>query len=371
MKILALSGSLRATSINSAVLRVVKQLAPASIEVGLFSGLGELPLYNPDLEHAPPAEALQLRNEVAMADALLIASPEYAHGVTGTIKNALDWLVAFEGFADKPVAVLNATPRAHHADAALRETLITMSATLVEAASITLPLPSAYIGEAELLAMPEIVSLLTGVLVKIQRTVKRLPEMKPFLGSSVYIDSQYPAIAAQAAKLAEGGAAEEAIAKRCFEFVRDEIKHSWDYRMNPVTCKASDVLIHGTGYCYAKSHLLAALLRANGIPAGLCYQRLTLDGDQPPFCLHGLNAVYLAQHGWYRVDARGNKPGVEADFCPPLEKLAFPIVNSLEQDLPGVYAEPLPAVIKALTEHQTVEQVYDNLPDVGDQINTV
>lgn len=358
MKILALSGSLRAASINSAVLRVVRQLAPASIEVRLFTALGELPLYNPDLESALPAVAAQLRSEVASADALLIASPEYAHGVTGTIKNALDWLVAFEGFAYKPVAVLNATPRAHHADAALRETLITMSATLIESASISLPLPSASIGEADLLAAPEIASLLTDVLVEIERAA-----MKPYLDSSLYIDSQHPAIVAQAAKLADGCANAEQIAKRCFEFVRDQIKHSWDYRLNTVTCKASEVLIHCTGFCYAKSHLLAALLRANGIPAGLCYQRLTIDGDQPPYCLHGLNAVYLQQYGWYRIDARGNKPGVNADFCPPQEKLAFPLVNPLEQDLPCIRAEPLPVIVKALTENQTVEQVYDNLPD--------
>ncbi|TCV83476.1 MULTISPECIES: NAD(P)H-dependent oxidoreductase [Methylomonas] len=366
MKILALSGSLRAASINSAVLRIVRSLAPNSIEVRLFSGLGDLPLYNPDLESSPPSVAAQLRREVASADALLIASPEYAHGVTGTIKNALDWLVAFEGFAYKPVAVLNATPRAHHADAALRETLITMSAKLIEAASITLPLPSANIGDADLLAMPEIVSLLAGVLVATERAA-----MKPYLNSSFYIDSQHPAIVAQASKLADGCADEGEIAKRCFEFVRDEIKHSWDYRLNPVTCKASEVLIHGNGFCYAKSHLLAALLRANGIPAGLCYQRLTIDGDQPPYCLHGLNAVYLQQYGWYRIDARGNKPGVAADFCPPLEKLAFPIVNPLEQDLPGIRAEPPPAVVKVLTEHQTIEQVYNNLPDVDLQNHTV
>lgn len=366
MKILALSGSLRAASINSAVLHVTRDLASVPIKVCLFSRLGELPLYNPDLESAPPSVAVQLRNEVATAEALLIASPEYAHGVTGTIKNALDWLVAFEGFADKPVAVLNATPRAHHADAALRETLITMSAKLIDAASITLPLPSANIGEADLLAAPEIVSLLTGVLVEIERAA-----MKPYLDSSLYIDSQHPAIVAQAAKLADGCADEEEIAKRCFEFVRDEIKHSWDYRLNPVTCKASEVLIHGTGYCYAKSHLLAALLRANGIPAGLCYQRLTIDGDQPPYCLHGLNAVYLQQYGWYRIDARGNKPGVNADFCPPLEKLAFPLVNALEQDIPDILAEPLLAVVKTLTENQTVEQVYNNLSDVDHQNHTV
>jgi NAD(P)H-dependent FMN reductase len=181
MKILALSGSLRAASINSAVLRALRILAPASIEVCLFTGLGELPLYNQDLESAPPAVAAQLRNEVASADALLIASPEYAHGVTGTIKNALDWLVAFEGFADKPVAILNASPRAHHADAALRETLITMSATLLEAASITLPLPSANIDEADLLTTPEIVSLLTGVLAEIERATMKPTSTAAFI----------------------------------------------------------------------------------------------------------------------------------------------------------------------------------------------
>lgn len=171
-------------------------------------------------------------------------------------------------------------------------------------------------------------------------------------------------IIAQATELAGTNLADEEIAKRCFEFVRDTIKHSWDYRMNPVTCKASDVLIHGTGYCYAKSHLLAALLRANHIPAGLCYQRLTLETNGPPYCLHGLNAVYLKQHDWYRIDARGNKPGVEADFCPPSEKLAFPIVDDLERDIPGIRAEPLPEVVKALTENATVELVYQHLPDL-------
>jgi len=128
--------------------------------------------------------------------------------------------------------------------------------------------------------------------------------MKHYLDRSEYIDWNHPWVLAKAAELAEGGLSDDAIAKRCFEFVRDSIKHSWDYRMNPVTCKASDVLTHGTGYCYAKSHLLAALLRANAIPAGLCYQRLTVETDGPPYCLHGLNAVYLKQHGWYRIDAR-------------------------------------------------------------------
>ena len=189
-------------------------------------------------------------------------------------------------------------------------------------------------------------------------------DMEHYLDSSEYIDWKHTLVVAKAAELAEGCDSDEAVAKRCFEFVRDSIKHSWDYRMNPVTCKASDVLIHGTGYCYAKSHLLAALLRANAIPAGLCYQRLTIENVGPPYCLHGLNAVYLEQHGWYRIDARGNKPGVAAEFCPPTEKLAFPIVDVLERDFPEIWTEPLPVVVNALIQNKTVEQVFENLPDV-------
>ena len=188
--------------------------------------------------------------------------------------------------------------------------------------------------------------------------------MKAYLGSSEYIDWKHPLVIAKAAELAEDGLGDELIAKRCFEFVRDTIKHSWDYRMNPVTCKASDVLIHGTGYCYAKSHLLAALLRANAIPAGLCYQRLAVGTDGPSYCLHGLNAVYLKQYGWYRVDARGNKAGVAAEFCPPTEMLAFSIVDAAERDFQEIWAEPLPLVIKALTENKTVARVFENLPDI-------
>lgn len=130
--------------------------------------------------------------------------------------------------------------------------------------------------------------------------------MEQYLGSSEYLDWEHPLVAAKAAEIADGSHSDEVVAKRCFEFVRDSIQHSWDYRKNPVTCKASEVLTHGTGYCYAKSHLLAALLRANSIPAGLCYQRLAVGTEGPPFCLHGLNAVYLKNHGWYRIDARGN-----------------------------------------------------------------
>jgi transglutaminase-like putative cysteine protease len=185
-----------------------------------------------------------------------------------------------------------------------------------------------------------------------------------YRGASDIIDWQHPLVAARARELAAGSSDPVEIARRCFEFVRDEIRHSWDYRQNPVTCRASEVLEHGTGYCYAKSHLLAALLRANGIPAGFCYQRLSRGDSGPPYCLHGLNAVWLEAYGWYRIDARGNKPGVDARFTPPTERLAFPLQDSDEADLPGIYAEPLPQVVRVLTTCATVAEVYDNLPDL-------
>lgn len=152
MNILALSGSLRAASINSALLRAAARLAPPGMTVTVFDGLADLPLFNPDLESDPPAAVTHFRSRVAAADALLVASPEYAHGVTGPMKNALDWLVSFEPFAGKPLAVLNASPRAHHADAALREILRTMAAVIVEPASVTIPLVGAGLDEAGMMS---------------------------------------------------------------------------------------------------------------------------------------------------------------------------------------------------------------------------
>jgi transglutaminase-like putative cysteine protease len=188
--------------------------------------------------------------------------------------------------------------------------------------------------------------------------------MQAYLESNEFIDWQNPDVSAKAAELAENGTGKLQVAQRCFEFVRDEIRHSWDFKLNPVTCKASDVLRYGTGYCYAKSHLLAALLRANGIPAGLCYQRLSIDGGGPPYCLHGLNAAFFEEHGWYRFDARGNKPGVQAEFTPPIERLAFPVTAEGEADLPEIWPDPLPIVVKTLLQCGTYEEVCQNLPDL-------
>ena len=188
--------------------------------------------------------------------------------------------------------------------------------------------------------------------------------MQRFLAASTYIDFDAPEVRATARRLAENAASELDVVRACFEFVRDEIRHSSDFQLNPVTCKASDVLRHGTGYCYAKSHLLAALLRANGIPAGLCYQRLSVGTGGAPYCLHGLNAVYLKDFGWYRIDARGNKPGIDARFDPPVEHLAFVIREREERMLPEIWAEPLNVVIDALERYATWDQVLANLPDV-------
>jgi transglutaminase-like putative cysteine protease len=185
-----------------------------------------------------------------------------------------------------------------------------------------------------------------------------------YLQASEVIDWQHPEILQLAHKLAIGKSNITAIAKACFEWVRDEIRHSCDYQLNPVTCGASDVLKYGTGYCYAKSHLLAALLRANSIPAGFCYQRLSLYEDGSPYCLHGLNAVFLPEIGWYRIDARGNKENVNAQFIPPQEQLAFPIILAEEFDCKIVFSTPLPMVVSSLQSYSTWDELLQNLPDL-------
>jgi transglutaminase-like putative cysteine protease len=188
--------------------------------------------------------------------------------------------------------------------------------------------------------------------------------MKEYLQKSKYIDFDDAEVSKLAKSLSNGLASKEEIAKVCFEWVRDNIKHSVDFKLNPITCKASDVLKYKTGYCYAKSHLLAALLRANKIPAGLCYQRLSIYDDGAPFSLHGLNSVYLEKYGWYRIDPRGNKDGVDAQFCPPQEQLAFAIHFEAEVDFSEIMSEPLPVVVSTLEKYTTYIEVLENLPDI-------
>jgi transglutaminase-like putative cysteine protease len=189
--------------------------------------------------------------------------------------------------------------------------------------------------------------------------------MEDYLQVSKIIDWQHPSILELAKSLSAKHETVEAVAKACFEWVRDEIRHSSDYQMNPLTCRASDVLQYKTGYCYAKSHLLAALLRANSIPAGFCYQRLSIHDDGAPYSLHGFNAVYLPEIGWYRMDARGNRVGVNAQFTPPNEQLAYPIQFPEEADFKNIFSEPLPVVVEALQANSTWDELLRNLPDVS------
>lgn len=185
-----------------------------------------------------------------------------------------------------------------------------------------------------------------------------------YLQSSEFINADHPRIEALAKQLKSTLKKDTDIAKACFEYVRDSIKHSGDAQIDIITCVASDVLKYQTGYCYAKSHLLAALLRANHIPAGLCYQRLSLNDHGAPYCLHGLNAVYLEEFGWYRMDPRGNKTGVNALFAPPTEHLAFSTNERLEADLQGIWPEPLPLVVNALKQYNSCAELNNNLPDI-------
>lgn len=156
MNILAISGSLRAKSLNSTLLRAVARLAPIDMSVVMYPSLGDFPLFNPDIEANDPSPVADLCAQILSSDALIIASPEYAHGVSGVMKNALDWMVGSEAFTNKPVAILNASPRATHAIASLQETIRMMSACIVDEASIAVPILGSNLSEDEIVTHAEI-----------------------------------------------------------------------------------------------------------------------------------------------------------------------------------------------------------------------
>lgn len=185
--------------------------------------------------------------------------------------------------------------------------------------------------------------------------------MNQYLQATEVIDWQEPQVLALARRLGKSGQP-ETTAKACFEWVRDCIDHSVDHQRSEITCRASEVLRYKAGFCYSKSHLLAALLRANQIPAGFCYQRLSIRGDGAPYCLHGFNAVYLPKFGWYRVDARGNRSGIDAQFCPPQERLAYqPELGEVE--FQEIFSEPISEIVQALQTYSTLQEFSANLPD--------
>lgn len=192
------------------------------------------------------------------------------------------------------------------------------------------------------------------------------PELRAlYLASDEVIDWQNPAIQQLAASLKAD--TEIATVQACFAYVRDQIPHCSDANREEMTYCASEVDAIGTGFCYAKSHLLAALCRANGIPTGLMYQRLSVEDfpEKAPtdFCLHGLNAVWLTDYGWYRVDPRGNKAGVNAQCEPPTEQLAFAIRFAGEKDFAGIYPTPVTEVTQMLTQFDTTSALRPHFID--------
>jgi chromate reductase len=174
MRILTLCGSLRARSSNRAILRAYASLAPASTFTH-YERIGALPHFNPDLERddaALPPEVLELRRLVSQAEALVISTPEYVHALPGSFKNALDWLVGDPAFAGKPVAILHVERGSTWAIDSLREVLRTMSAQIIEAASVTLPLPGNQVDEAAVMGRDEVRALLVRSVGVLQAAIK-------------------------------------------------------------------------------------------------------------------------------------------------------------------------------------------------------
>lgn len=199
-----------------------------------------------------------------------------------------------------------------------------------------------------------------------QPELRRERNLSLFLTDSGVIDCKHPAVQRLATEVRQITKIETVSA--AYETVRDRYPHSYDINASEVSVSASDVLRHGHGICFAKAHLLAAVLRACGIPTGFCYQRLLLDdAETGRTCLHGFNAVWLHKLGrWHRLDARGNKAGIEAVFDLDRERLAHAVRLKLgECDYPEVYAEPPPSVIEALTGSRSIAELDARLlPDL-------
>jgi transglutaminase-like putative cysteine protease len=185
--------------------------------------------------------------------------------------------------------------------------------------------------------------------------------LEPFLIASEEIDRDHPAVQSLANEVRQRD--EIDTIRVAYETVRDRYPHSMDIDAPEVSVSASDVLRHGHGICFAKSHLLAAVLRGCGVATGLAYQKLAGDEGERTY-LHALNVVWLPGRGrWIRLDARGNKPGVDAKFSVTTEYLAFPIrLDRGERDFAEIHAEPLPSTLAALRNSRTLTDLKRNLP---------
>lgn len=192
--------------------------------------------------------------------------------------------------------------------------------------------------------------------------IQNAPDLSAYLAADEAVDHTHPLVRDTAARLAEDATDAYEYARAAFEFVRDTIPHSADSGDMRVTWRASDVLGQRTGICHAKAHALAALLRAEGIPTALCYQRLLYD-DGSGFALHGLVAVRF-DGAWHRQDCRGNKPGVDARFSLHGERLAFPVDLAVgEVDYPTLFAEPNPALLDVLRRAPDRPYLWRTLPE--------
>jgi hypothetical protein len=184
--------------------------------------------------------------------------------------------------------------------------------------------------------------------------------IQDYIKKNEIIDYDNKLIVAKCLELENGTEDEINLIKKIYEFVRDDIHHSGDIGEQRVTCTASEVLEFGHGICCAKSHLLASMLRFFGIPAGFCYQKLCSSQEINKKVLHGLNAVYIKDfEKWVRLDARGNKPGVDAQFCIDKEKIAWPVNKKLgEEDNPIILKEPNRIVVEILRKSNNRKELW-------------
>ena len=192
-----------------------------------------------------------------------------------------------------------------------------------------------------------------------------IEKIEEYLKEDDVIDYSNDIIAQLANSLFQKADSEIEYIKAAYEYVRDNISHSADINRDIITCTASEVLRAEHGICFAKSHLLAALLRCKSIPTGFCYQKLILDDETAPVLIyHGLNGVYIKEYKkWIRLDARGNKEGVNAQFSIDKEQLAFPIrLEKGEEDGFTVYPNPDMKILEKLREHKTRTELRNDLP---------
>jgi transglutaminase-like putative cysteine protease len=200
-----------------------------------------------------------------------------------------------------------------------------------------------------------------------QSDLKQMDAIDSYLKPSTYIDYENSHIQELITSLKLEHLSEIDAIRTVFEYVRDEISHSYDIKNSEVTAKASEVLVKKHGICYAKSHLVSALLRGVGIHSGICYQKLILfDKPEDGYCIHALNTVYITSlNRWIRLDARGNKEGIDAQFSIGNEKLAFSVREELgETDYRINYSEPHSEIIRTLEAGADCLIMYkENLPE--------